>query len=110
MAITIRQLIAELQEYENLDQPIIGIYWTADTFEFGNGTATPTPEDFAEIIDVELRGYSLGEVDGEIINDAVFDFMNVRTCEQCNKRADKIELETHEGVCMDCNAEYGSDD
>lgn len=76
MATTIKDIIAELTAIENQDQPVIFAYWTADLFEFADGeTATPTPEQFGEIIDEGLRGADLFSDPYDIINDTVYDFM-----------------------------------
>jgi len=77
MATTIRDIITELSEIEDQDQPVIFAYWTADLFEFADGeTATPTPEQFAEIIDDGLRGADLFSDPYDIINDTVYEFMS----------------------------------
>ncbi len=76
MATTIKEIIAELSAIEDQDQPVIFAYWTADLFEFADGeTETPTPEQFAEIIE-EISEEDLFSDPYNIINDIVYDFMS----------------------------------
>lgn len=77
MATTIKQLIAELSAIENQDQPVMYEYYLAEAFEFADGeTDTPTPEQFAKIIDEELSEADLFDEPYNIINDTVYDFMS----------------------------------
>jgi hypothetical protein len=103
MSRTIRELIAELSANENLDQPIVAQWSLAEDFEYADGTPTPTPEQFGEII-AEIE---YGDVTYDELNDIVYEVMRKFVCSQCDEPCSKQEIENHEGLCMDCNEIYG---
>jgi hypothetical protein len=105
MSRTIRELIAELSAIENLDQPIVALWSLAEDFEFADGTLTPTPEQFGEIIaEITLDDVTLDE-----LNDLVYEFMSGLCCNECGEPCSEQEIENHEGLCMDCNELYGEE-
>jgi hypothetical protein len=73
MATTVKEFIAELSKIENQDQPIFSVWWVAEDFEYGDDTATPTPEQFAEILN--NNSFDWTEL-GEQVNDSVYYFMS----------------------------------
>lgn len=99
-ATTIKEIIAELSEIENQDQPIIVAYWLADLFEFGDGTPSPTTKEFGEIIETSIAGQDLFSEAYDAINDSVYDFMlHFGTCDTCETHYD---LSSRDGRCGDC--------
>jgi hypothetical protein len=73
MATTVKEFIAELSKIENQDQPIFSVWWVADDFEYGDDTATPTPEQFDEILNNNI--FDSAEL-AEQVNDSVYYFMS----------------------------------
>jgi hypothetical protein len=73
MATTVKEFIAELSKIENQDQPIFSVWWVADDFEYGDDTATPTPEQFDEILN--NNSFDSAEL-AEQVNDSVYYFMS----------------------------------
>jgi len=51
MTMTIKDLIKDLQSYENQDQPIVFTYYTADQFVDQATDDNMTPERFAKVAD-----------------------------------------------------------
>lgn len=75
MAMTIKEFIAELSKIENQDQPIFAVWWTADDFEFGDDTPTPTTKQFDEILNNNSFGSEVSLL-AEQVNDSVYYFMS----------------------------------
>ena len=76
MAQSVRELIAELSEIENQDQPIISKYFLAEDFEYADGTPTPSPKKFEDFIVMELTSYDdVWESSYDLLNDIVYEFM-----------------------------------
>lgn len=69
---TVKDLIEQLSEIADKDQPIIFQYWVAEDFEFHDGSGTPTQEQFAEVAD-DLHPDSLWDDAKTIVNDALYD-------------------------------------
>jgi hypothetical protein len=97
MTQTIRQFIAELSAIENQDQPIFAVHWLAEDFEFGDGTPSPTPEQFGQV--VGERNFEWQDL-AEQINDRVYDLMSdFGECDTCEKQ---YELSSRDGRCGEC--------
>jgi hypothetical protein len=72
--ITVANLIAQLSEIEDKEQPIAFQYYLAEHFEFED-LGSPTPEQFAKA--VELANYGEGYSEqAEALNDTLFDLMS----------------------------------
>jgi len=72
MAMTIRDFIEQLSKIEDQDQPVFSVWWTAEDFEYGDDTPTPTPEQFDKILD--NTSFDWTEL-SEQVNDSVYYFM-----------------------------------
>jgi hypothetical protein len=76
MAQSVRELIAELSEIENQDQPIISKYFLAKNFEYADGTPNPSPKKFEDFIVMELTSYDdVWESSYDLLNDLIYDYM-----------------------------------
>jgi hypothetical protein len=100
MAQTVRELIAELSAIENQDQPIMFEGYLAEHFEFADGTPSPTPKQFGEIID-NLVPNMFGGVYAEL-DEAVYDYMLDFTCNECQDPISSLERAGNNGMCDSC--------
>ena len=71
---TVKDLIEQLSEIADKDQPIIFQYWLADDFEYHDETPTPTQEQFAEVSE-RLHPDFLWAEAREVVNDELYDLV-----------------------------------
>ncbi len=71
---TVRDLIEQLRELKDHDQPIIYQYYLAEHFEFEN-LGNPTEDQFAQVAE-DLSDDELWRDAAETINDYLFGLMN----------------------------------
>lgn len=82
---TVRELIEQLEEIENKDQPVIWQYYLAEHFEFNldTGNTSPTLEEFEKVAE-KTNAWTIWEDTAQDINDLIFDEIAKREDEETN--------------------------